>query len=96
MRGGLWLARGSSTGDNGGVGYRVAISIDDELLGRTNAAARELGISRPEFVRSALAEYLERQRIAELNERDRRGYEAQPQTHDEIYGWDGVQAWPED
>ena len=53
-------------------------------------------VNRSDLIRHALQEYLNRLHILELEERDRRGYEAQPQKKAEIKAWEDAEAWPED
>ena len=74
----------------------IQIVLDEKLIKAANMEAKRQKVNRSVLFRSLLQDHLERRRMAELNERDRRGYEAQPQTHDEIHGWDGIQTWPED
>jgi hypothetical protein len=53
-------------------------------------------VNRSALISAALREYLKRRRLRELEERDRRGYEATPQTVDEYLPWEEVAAWPEE
>jgi hypothetical protein len=48
------------------------------------------------MIRQALQEHLKRLHLLELEKRDRRGYEAQPQRIEELRVWEGAAAWPED
>jgi hypothetical protein len=45
-------------------------------------------------VRDALREHLRRLKIRKLEERDRKGYRARPQTNDEVTVWESEAAWP--
>ena len=74
----------------------VQVVLDAELLKAANAAARRHKVNRSELVRRALREHLERLRELDLEERDRRGYEAQPQRLEEYRPWEEVAAWPAD
>ena len=53
-------------------------------------------VNRSALFREALREYLRRAHIAELEERDRRGYEARPETEEERAFGKGETAWLED
>ena len=44
----------------------------------------------------ALQELLLRLHVADLEERDRRGYQARPQRLQEYRPWEEAAAWPED
>ena len=73
----------------------VQVVLDTELLRAANAAAKRQKVNRSELVRRALREHLERLRMRDLEERDRRGYEAKPQRLEEYRPWEEVAAWPE-
>ncbi len=45
--------------------------------------------------RNALQEHLRRVHVLDLEERDRRGYQAQPQRIEEYRTWEEAAAWPE-
>jgi hypothetical protein len=47
-------------------------------------------------IRRALEEYLKRMHILDLEERDRRGYQARPQSIEEYRPWEETAAWPEE
>jgi DNA-binding transcriptional ArsR family regulator len=47
------------------------------------------------LIRQALQQHLKRLRELELEERDRRGYLAQPQREEEFRMWEDAAAWPE-
>jgi hypothetical protein len=51
---------------------------------------------RSGLIRRALQEYPKRRHVSDLDEQDRRGYEAQPQKKAEIKAWEGAAVWPED
>ena len=53
-------------------------------------------VNRSALIRHALQEHLKRLHVLDLEERDRRGYKAQPQKIAEIKTWDDAAAWPED
>jgi metal-responsive CopG/Arc/MetJ family transcriptional regulator len=64
------------------------------LLRAADRAARRTKLNRSALIRDALREHLRRLEIRELEERDRKGYQAWPQTDDELAGWESEAAWP--
>jgi len=74
----------------------IQVVLDAKLLRAADLAAKRQKVNRSALVRQALQEHLKRLRELELEERDRRGYMAQPQRKDEVEGWEDVIAWPED
>ena len=74
----------------------IQVVLDTKLLKAADTAAKRLKVNRSELIRRALREHLGRLRVAELEERDRRGYRAQPQSAEEYRPWEEVAAWPED
>ncbi len=74
----------------------IQVVLDSKLLKDTDLAAKRRNVNRSALIRHALQEHLKRLHILELEERDRRGYEARPQTKAEIKAWEDVAAWPED
>ena len=74
----------------------VQVVLDLKLLKAADAAAKRHKVNRSELVRRALREHLERLRVRDLEERDRRGYQTQPQRLEEYHPWEEVAAWPED
>jgi len=74
----------------------IQIVIGTKLLKATDGAAKRHRVNRSALIRQALQEHLRRLHTLELEERDRRGYQAQPQRVDEYSSWEEVAAWPED
>jgi len=62
------------------------------------APAERLSQDRKEvdLIRRALQEHLKRLQALDLEERDRLGYEAQPQRDVDFRVWEDAAAWPED
>ena len=58
----------------------VQIVIDAELLKAADRAARQNKVNRSALVRDALREYLKNLHYGELEQRDREGYEREPDT----------------
>ena len=74
----------------------IQIVLDNELLEAADKAAKTGNINRSSLIRQALQAHLKRLHILELEERDRRGYLAQPQREDEYMPWVEAAVWPED
>ena len=74
----------------------IQVVLDEKLLKAADVAAKRRGVNRSALIREALGEYLKRIRTSELEERDRRGYQALPQQPQEFNRWEDTAAWPED
>jgi metal-responsive CopG/Arc/MetJ family transcriptional regulator len=74
----------------------IQVVLDRKLLKATDLAAKRRKVNRSALIRRALQEHLKRLHILDLEERDGRGYEAQPQKKAEIKTWENVAAWPKD
>jgi metal-responsive CopG/Arc/MetJ family transcriptional regulator len=74
----------------------IQVVLDAKLLKAADTAEKRYKVNRSQLIRQALREHLERLRVLDLEERDRRGYQAQPQRADEYRGWEEAAAWPED
>jgi metal-responsive CopG/Arc/MetJ family transcriptional regulator len=74
----------------------IQVVLDTKLLKATDTAAKRQAMNRSALIRQALDEHLKRLRLLEAEERDRRGYQAQPQRINEIFPGRGDAAWPED
>jgi metal-responsive CopG/Arc/MetJ family transcriptional regulator len=74
----------------------IQVVIDSKLRQTADRLAKRKNVNRSALVREALREYAKRERIREMEERDRRAYEAHPQTDDEWLIWEGEAAWPEE
>ena len=64
------------------------------MLQAADLAAKRRKVNRSILIREALGVYLKRTRIAELEEMDRRGYEACPRKAAELKAWEDAAAWP--
>jgi len=53
-------------------------------------------MNRSALIREALNEHLRRLPVRELEERDRRGYQAKPQKREEYQAWEDAASWPQD
>ncbi len=74
----------------------IQVVLDTKLLRAANSAAKRQKVNRSALIRQALQEHLRRQHGMELEERDRRGYQARPQLVEEYRPWEEAAAWPED
>jgi metal-responsive CopG/Arc/MetJ family transcriptional regulator len=74
----------------------IQVVLDSKLRQAADRAAKRKKVNRSALLRDALREYLKRERIREMEERDRRAYEAHPQTDEEIALWEDETAWLEE
>ncbi len=72
----------------------VQIVMEESLLRAVDRAARKAKKNRSAYFREAIREHMKRQRILDLEERHRSGYERFPP--DEFDVWDKVVAWDND
>jgi metal-responsive CopG/Arc/MetJ family transcriptional regulator len=74
----------------------IQVVLDAKLLKAADVAAKRQKLNRSALIRQALEEHLRRLRVLELEERDRRGYQARPQRIEEYRPWEEAAAWPAD
>jgi metal-responsive CopG/Arc/MetJ family transcriptional regulator len=74
----------------------IQVVLDAKLLRAADAAAKRQKLNRSALIRQALQEHLKRLQVLELEERDRRGYQARPQRVEEYRPWEGIAAWPDE
>lgn len=74
----------------------IQVVLDAKLLKAADVAAKRQKVNRSALIRQALQEHLRRLQVLDLEERDRRGYQAQPQQVEEYRAWEEAAAWPED
>jgi metal-responsive CopG/Arc/MetJ family transcriptional regulator len=67
-----------------GIVETISITIDQKLLRAIDRAVRATRRTRSDVVRSALTEWLERQRLKRMAAEDRAGYQSRPVTIDEF------------
>jgi metal-responsive CopG/Arc/MetJ family transcriptional regulator len=72
----------------------VQVVLDEKLLRAANRAAKRRGVNRSVLFRQALEELLRRERIEQLEQAERRGYERHPDL--EFRGIERVASWPDD
>jgi len=73
----------------------IQVVLDTKLLKAADVAAKRRKVNRSALIRQALQEHLRRLHVLDLEARDRRGYEAQPQRIEEYLPWEEAAAWPE-
>lgn len=74
----------------------IQMTIDEELLEEVDLLVNQLDVTRSAFIRQALRESLQRQRIAEMERRQIEGYLRYPQQSEEFDLWDEVRDWGTD
>jgi metal-responsive CopG/Arc/MetJ family transcriptional regulator len=74
----------------------IQVVLDTKLLKAADSAAKRRKLNRSALIRQALQEHLKRLHVLDLEERDRRGYQARPQRLEEYRPWEEAAAWPEE
>ena len=74
----------------------IQVVLDAKLLKAADTAAKRRKLNRSALIRQALQEHLKHLRVRDMEERDRRGYQAKPQQQEEYRPWEEAAAWPED
>jgi metal-responsive CopG/Arc/MetJ family transcriptional regulator len=74
----------------------IQVVLDAKLLKAADQAAKRRKLNRSALIREALRAHIKRMHELDLEERDRRGYLAQPQRSEEFDSWESTAAWPED
>jgi metal-responsive CopG/Arc/MetJ family transcriptional regulator len=74
----------------------IQVVIDSKLRQAIDRVAKRRKVNRSALLREAAREHLKRLHGKELEERERKAYEAHPQTDEEIFLWEREAAWPED
>jgi len=72
----------------------IQVVLDKSLLKATDLAAKRQQVNRSALIRRALERHLKYLHELELEERDRRGYLAQPQREEEFRVWEDIASWP--
>ncbi len=66
----------------------IQVILDTPLLKAVDSAAKRQKVNRSALIRQALQEHLRRLHVAEQEQRDRRGYQAQPQSIEDYGFWE--------
>ncbi len=74
----------------------IQVVLDKPLLLAANRLAKKAKVNRSVLIRTALSEYLRRQRHEDLVEQERRSYLEKPDSVAEAEAWARIAAWPED
>jgi len=72
----------------------IQVVLDAKLLKAADVAAKRRKVNRSALIRQALERHLKHLHELELEERDRRGYLAQPQREEDFRIWEDAAAWP--
>jgi metal-responsive CopG/Arc/MetJ family transcriptional regulator len=74
----------------------IQVVLDAKLLKAADRAAERAKVNRFALIRAALRNHLAGLRTRELEERDRAGYRAVPNSEVEAARWEAEAAWPDD
>jgi len=74
----------------------IQVVIDPETLREADRGAKSEKVNRSEFIRRAIAHYVEARRREARELRHRSGYERAPVETGEFDVWTTEHAWPED
>ena len=74
----------------------IQIVIDTKLRQAADRLAKRKKVNRSALFRDALREHLKRLRTEGLEERERRGYEAYPDSEEDWVVWEREAAWPKE
>lgn len=74
----------------------VQVVLDEKLLKATDKAAKKEKGEPSARILQELEEHLKRLAIRDLEQRDRRGYLANPQRKEEYLAWEDAAAWPDE
>jgi metal-responsive CopG/Arc/MetJ family transcriptional regulator len=72
----------------------IQIVIDTPLLKAADRAAKKAKVNRSELVREALRTHLKRMHTLEMEEKERRAYDAKPDSLEDWTAWEREAAWP--
>ena len=72
----------------------IQVVLDRKLLKAADLAAKRHQVNRSALIRQALERHLRHLHELELEDRDRRGYVAQPQREEEFRVWEEAASWP--
>ncbi len=73
----------------------VQMTLDEELVGAVDKAAKRLGTTRSGFTRDALRQALARLHERQLERKHGIGYERRPVKPEEFDVWESEQVWPD-
>ncbi|MEO8025111.1 MAG: ribbon-helix-helix protein, CopG family [Bryobacteraceae bacterium] len=73
----------------------IQVVIDAKLLKEADVFARRSKINRSALIRDALREHLKKAHLLDLEEKERRGYLAKPDSLSEAALWEKEASWPD-
>jgi hypothetical protein len=73
----------------------IQLEIEESMLTEVERARLALEMTREAFVRTALERALQQLEVIALERKHARGYDAHPQTPDEVGEWEAEQVWGE-
>ena len=73
----------------------IEVAVEDSMMMEVERATRSLDITREDFVRTALERALQQRETIALELKHARGYDAHPQTAEEVGEWEAEQVWGE-
>jgi metal-responsive CopG/Arc/MetJ family transcriptional regulator len=73
----------------------IEVAVEDSMLTEVERATRSLDMTQEDFVRTALERALQQRETIALERKHARGYDARPQTAEEVGEWEGEQVWGE-
>jgi metal-responsive CopG/Arc/MetJ family transcriptional regulator len=74
----------------------IQMTIEESLLEEIDLLVNQLDTTRSAFIRQALRESLQRQKIAEMERKHIEGYLRYPEQPEEFDLWDEVRDWGPD
>jgi metal-responsive CopG/Arc/MetJ family transcriptional regulator len=74
----------------------IQMTIDEDLLEEIDLLVNQLDTTRSAFIRQALRESLQRQKITEMERKQIEGYLRYPQQPEEFDLWEEVREWGPD
>ena len=74
----------------------IQVILEPELLKEADRVAKSTKVNRSALIREALQAHLKQLKIREMEERERKAYEAIPDNVEEALFWEKHAAWPED
>jgi metal-responsive CopG/Arc/MetJ family transcriptional regulator len=71
----------------------IQMTLDDDLVKKVDAIAKELQTTRSAFTRNALREAVQQYNVRRLELKHRKGYAVHPVNEEEFSVWEKEQNW---
>jgi metal-responsive CopG/Arc/MetJ family transcriptional regulator len=71
----------------------IQMTLDEDLVKKVDAIAKELQTTRSAFTRDALREAVQQHNVRRLELKHRKGYAAHPINEEEFSVWEKEQNW---